>query len=147
MDNVNRAVALFQQGFNCAQAILAVYAEQFGPEREIALKLACGFGGGMRMAQTCGAVTAAFMVIGLKYGHDKVQDKEAKARTYSLVEEFAEKFESRNRSVLCKELLGCDISTPDGIKTAQREDLFSTLCPKIVRDAAEILEEILSEHV
>jgi C_GCAxxG_C_C family probable redox protein len=141
MDNVNRAVTFFQQGFNCAQAILSVYAEQFELDRETALKLACGFGGGMRMGQTCGAVTAAFMVIGLKYGHDKVQDKEAKARTYSLVEEFAEKFESRNRS------LGCDISTPDGMKTAQREDLFSTLCPKIVRDAAEILEEILSEHV
>jgi C_GCAxxG_C_C family probable redox protein len=145
MDNVDRAVALFEQGFNCAQAILAVYAEQFELNRETALKLACGFGGGMRMAQTCGAVAAAFMVIGLKYGQDKVQDKEAKAITYSLVEEFAEKFESRNGSVMCKELLGCDISTPDGMKTARERDLFVSFCPRMVRDTAEIIEQMLSE--
>lgn len=143
MDNVDHAVASFQQGFNCAQAILSVYGEQFGLNRETALKLACGFGGGMRMAETCGAVTGAFMVIGLKHGQASPQDKQSKEKTYRLVREFTDKFESRNGSVLCRELLGCDISTPQGMKAAQQKDLFNTLCPKMVRDATEILEEML----
>jgi C_GCAxxG_C_C family probable redox protein len=109
------------------------------------LRIACGFGGGMRMAKTCGAVTGAFMVIGLKHGQARPEDKESKEKTYRLVTEFVKRFESRNGSVICKELLGCDISTPEGMKTAQARDLFSTLCPKMVLDAADILAEILSK--
>ncbi|MHC4156261.1 MAG: C-GCAxxG-C-C family protein [Planctomycetota bacterium] len=145
VNNVNQAVALFEQGFNCVQAILAVYGKQFGLERETALKLACGFGGGMRMGQTCGVVTGAFMVLGLKYGQTEAEDRGPKERTYELVRQFVEKFESRNGSVMCKELLGCDISTPEGMKTARERDLFVSFCPKMVRDSAEIIEEMLSE--
>lgn len=147
MDNVNQAVALFEQGFNCAQAMLAVYGNQFGLERETALKLACGFGGEMRMGQTCGAVTGAFMVLGLKYGQTVATEQRPKEKTCELVRQFVEKFESRNGSVMCKELLGCDISTSEGMKTARERDLFVSFCPRMVRDAAEILKEILSEHV
>ena len=144
MDNVSRAVASFKEGFNCSQAVLSVYGPQFGLGREAALKLACGFGGGMRMGQVCGAVTGAFMVIGLKHGQTEAVDKESKERTYRLVKEFAEKFTLRNSSIICRELLGCDISTPEGIKTATEKDLFNSFCPKMVQDAAEILEEMLS---
>jgi len=142
---VEQAVFLFKQGFNCSQAILAVYGEQFGLKHKTALKLACGFGGGMRMAETCGAVTGAFMVIGLKHGAITTEDKSAKQETYELVKEFAKKFKSRNGSVICKELLGCDISTPEGIKIAQENNLFSSLCPKMVQDAAEIIEEMMNQ--
>jgi C_GCAxxG_C_C family probable redox protein len=110
----------------------------------MALKLACGFGGGMRMAGTCGVVTAAFMVIGLKCGQTEANDRDAKSRTYELVREFAEKFRSRNGSIVCKELLGCDISTPEGMKTAQGKKLFKSVCSKMVTDAAEILDEMLT---
>jgi C_GCAxxG_C_C family probable redox protein len=143
MDNVDHTVASFQQGFNCAQAIISVYGKQFRLNRETALKLACGFRGGMRMAETCGAVTGAFMVIGLKHGQTSPRDKQSKEKTYRLVREFADKFKPRNASVVCRELLGCDISGPRGMKAAQQKDLFNTLCPKMVRDAAEILEETL----
>jgi C_GCAxxG_C_C family probable redox protein len=112
----------------------------------MALKLACGFGGGMRMGETCGVVTAAFMVIGLKCGQTEANDTDAKLRTYKLVKEFAEEFRSRNGSIVCKELLGCDISTPEGMKTAQGKGLFNSVCPKMVEDAAEILDEMLGEH-
>jgi len=145
MNNVSPAVALFKNGFNCSQAILSVYGPKFGLDRETALKLACGFGGGMRMGQVCGAVTGAFMVIGLKYGQFDAADKESKEKTYRLVKEFAEKFTLRNSSIICKELLGCDISTSEGIKTATEKDLFNYFCPKMVQDAAEILEEMLSD--
>ena len=143
---VQQAVSLFRQGFNCAQAVLATYCKGFSLERDTALKLASGFGGGMgTMAKTCGAVTGAFMVIGLKYGGTSSSDKEVKINTYKLIREFADRFESRNGTVICKELLGCDISTEEGFKNAKEKDLFSTICPKLVDDAAEILEEMMAK--
>ncbi len=141
-----QAVRKFRKGFNCSQAVLSVYAEEFGLCRETALKIACGFGGGMgRMALTCGAVTGAFMVIGLKYGNVDANEKEIKEKTYGLVREFARRFEKRNGPSICRELLGCDISGPEGLKSAKDNGLFDSVCPGLVRDAVEILEEMLEK--
>ena len=146
MEPKNLACARFEEGFSCSQAVFSAYAEQFGLDRETALKISGGFGGGMgRMAQTCGAVTGAFMVIGLKYGAIGAEDKETKEKAYDLVREFADRFKSRHGSIICQELLGCDISKPEGEKVAREQKLFETICPKLVKDAAEILEEMLSE--
>jgi C_GCAxxG_C_C family probable redox protein len=95
------------------------------------------------MGETCGAVTGAFMVIGLKYGKAKAEDEGARDRTYELVREFVKRFQSRHGSIRCKELLGYDLSNPQEGEAAKKKGLFDTLCPKFVRDAAEILEEIL----
>ena len=144
MSRVEEAVACFKEGFICSQAVLSAYSAQLGLDRDTALKIADGFGGGMaRMGETCGAVTGAFMVIGLKHGRTSVDDEKAHETTYHLVNEFVRRFKSRNKSVVCRELLGCDISTPDGLQRARQQDLFATVCPAYVRDAAEIIEEIL----
>lgn len=97
------------------------------------------------MAQTCGAVTGAFMVIGLKYGNADAHDKQAKEETYGLVREFARRFEERNGSIMCRDLLGCDISKPEGLNAAKENGVFTSVCPDMLRDATEILEEMLSE--
>ena len=144
-EKVKQAVEKFRKGFNCAQAVLSSYSEQFGLDCEKAFKIATGFGGGMRMSETCGAVTGAFMVFGLKYGNVTAEDKENKEKTYEKVEEYTSRFKARNGSVMCRDLLGCDISTPEGNKEAQDKGLFSSVCPKLVRDSAEILEEMLIE--
>jgi C_GCAxxG_C_C family probable redox protein len=144
MNKVERAVSCFNDGFSCSQAVLSTYGEQFGLDRETALKVAGAFGGGMgHMGETCGAVTGALMVIGLKYGQTRVDDKEPKKKTYRLVKEFAEQFKVRNGSINCTELLGCDLSTPEGMQRAKERGLFTTVCPKFVQDAAEILEELI----
>jgi len=144
MSKVEEAVACFKEGYICSQAVLVTYGTQFGLERDIALKIADGFGGGMgRMGETCRAVTGALMVIGLKHGRTMVEDTQAHEITYELVNEFVRRFKSHNGSVTCRELLKCDISTPEGLKTARQQDLFSTVCPTYVRDAAEIIEDIL----
>jgi C_GCAxxG_C_C family probable redox protein len=140
-----QAVERFRKGFNCSQAVLSSYSEQFGLDCEKAFKVATGFGGGMRMGSTCGAVSGAFMVLGLKYGNTTAEDKEGKANTYKKVEEYIKRFKVRNDSVMCRELLGCDLSTPEGMKEAKDKGLFSTICPKIVQDAVEILEEMMNE--
>lgn len=144
MNRSEKAVSLFKEGFNCSQAVFTTFAVDMGMERDAALKTAQAFGGGMaQMGETCGAVTGAFMVIGLKYGRTRADDDEAKRRTYALVAEFVEKFRARNGTIICRELLGCDIGTTEGNRVAKDKQLFSAVCPGFVRDAVDILEEIL----
>ena len=141
-----QAVEKFKNGLNCSQAVLGSYGRELGLDCELAFKVATGFGGGMRMAETCGAVTGAFMVLGLKYGNSTAADKEGKAKTYEKIVEFTSRFTARNGSVKCRQLLGCDISTPEGMKKARKHGLFDSVCPKMVQEAAEILEEMIEEE-
>jgi C_GCAxxG_C_C family probable redox protein len=122
-----------------------VYGLRFGLDREIALKLAGAFGSGMGMGETCGAVTGAFMIIGLKHGKTKADNDVAKEATYELANEFTLRFKAQNKSIHCRELLGYDLSTPEGRDSVAENNLFVTLCPKFVQDAAEILEALLKE--
>jgi C_GCAxxG_C_C family probable redox protein len=146
MNRIENAVSRFKEGFSCSQANLSTFGEQFGLDRDTALKLAAGFGGGMgRMAGTCGAVTGAFMILGLKYGAVSPEDMQAKELTYEKVREFAARFSERNGSLECRELLGYDISSPVGSQIVKDKELISTLCPKYVWDAAEILEGMLRD--
>jgi C_GCAxxG_C_C family probable redox protein len=140
------AARCFSSGCNCAQSILVAYGAELGLNPEQAMRIASGFGGGMRLAETCGAVTGAFLVIGLKYGYADVADSGGKQRTTGLIRQFAAEFKARNGSLLCRELLGCDISTPEGDKAAREKGVYKTVCPKAVRDAAEMLEGILASH-
>lgn len=144
---IEEAMERFKNGFNCSQAVFSSYSEQFGLDCGRALKVATGFGGGMRMGETCGAVTGAFMVLGLKYGNTTAQDRQAKEKTYEMITEFTNRFKARTGSVICRELLGCDISTQQGQEKARDDGLFSTVCPEMVKNAVEILEEMLVEDL
>jgi len=144
MSKVENAIAVFKEGFNCSQAIFSTYGPQFGIEREIALRIACPFGAGMAgKSQTCGAVTGALMVIGLKWGNTKSEDRKLKENAYKIAGELAAGFKARNGSLNCSELLGYDLGTPEGFKTVYEKNMMVTHCAKFVRDAAEILEELL----
>jgi C_GCAxxG_C_C family probable redox protein len=146
MDNVEHARSRFEQGFSCSQSVLSAYGPQLGLDAELALRVSGAFGGGMaRMGRTCGAVTGALMVIGLQRGNTKADDDEAKDACYNLAMEFVDRFEARHGSITCQELLGYGISTPEGRALANEKGLFDTLCPKLVRDAAEIVGQILEE--
>jgi len=106
------------------------------------MKLASGFAGGMRLAQTCGAVTGAFMVLGLKHAGPNCDQRDQREDVYAAIRKFTLRFHERNHTVVCKDLLGCDISTPEGSRQATAQGLCRTICPKLVQDAAEILEEM-----
>lgn len=145
MDRKKDAAACFDMGFNCCQAVFSAFSNEYGLDTETASKIACGFGGGMRKGDTCGAVTGALMVIGLKHGHFAEGDLESKQKTYSLVSEFQRKFSEINGSVICKELLGHDLSTADGMTIINQKGLFKTLCPKYIEDSISILEKMFNE--
>ncbi len=143
MTNSEKAAAIFKEGFSCSMAVLGAFCEQFGLDKKLAYKVSSGFGGGMHLDQTCGAVTGAFMVIGLKYGRTRADDVEAKMKVAKMTNEFAKKFKARHGSIRCTDLIGVNISTPEGFEEAKKQDAFKQICPKYVISAAEILDEIL----
>jgi C_GCAxxG_C_C family probable redox protein len=142
MSRAKEAVVCHDKGYNCSQSVFSTYCEQLGlKDKELALKLSCGLGGGMgRLGETCGAVTGAYLLIGLKYGKVHQDDNNAKEVTYATVREFSKRFIERNGSTNCKELLGVDLLTGDKSVASER---VRQICPKMIKDAAEIIEEML----
>ncbi len=147
MERVDLALETFKDGFNCAQSVLFAFAEDFGLDRKIALRIAGAFGGGIgRMGNICGAVSGSFMVIGLKHSKLSAEDNVEREKGYKLVRLFVEIFKEKNGSIICKDLLGYDMSIPEEFKIIKEKNLTGILCPKFVRSAVEILSEILKKE-
>ncbi len=141
MTNLERALELFAGHCNCAQAVLGAYGPDAGLALPDSLKLAAPFGGGLgRLGEACGAVTGALMVLGLRHGAPAAADPAAKAALYDRVRAFAAAFKARHASIVCRDLLGCDLGTPDGWQQAQDRRIHETVCPQFVRTAAELLD-------
>ena len=114
----------FQNGCNCAQAVLLAFCEDYGMDRDTAMMIAASFGAGMAgLRSTCGTVTGANMVIGLAKGSDRA-DANAAFR------EFAAAFTEKNGSLVCKELLGMRSKT-------------RLTCADLCQDAGDLLERLL----
>jgi C_GCAxxG_C_C family probable redox protein len=146
--NDKQSSEYFAEGFNCAQSVLAAHAGQFSLEPETALKISAAFGAGMgRQGEVCGAVTGALMALGLKSGAISADDKESKERTYNLTHKFLEEFAKKNGSFICRELLGHQLDNPEERKKAQESGVFSTVCPKLVEEASEMLDQMLADEL
>ena len=133
----------FDNNFNCAQAVFTTFAVEEGIPEELALKIATQFGGGCRKGEVCGAVSGALMVLGLKHGHCHFNAPEEKASAYETAEAFMDRFVEENGTVVCKELLGYNLSLPDEMAKIRERNLFSKVCPRMVESATEIAEEVL----
>jgi len=142
---VEKAVWLFESGFNCAQSVFAAYADLFGMDTETALKLACPMGGGMgRMREVCGTVSAMSMLSGLKGGNTDPQNEEAKKQSYEIVRQMAEAFRKENGSIICRELLGITAMEESAAPSKRTQEYYSSRpCTGFVRSAAEIVEQYL----
>lgn len=141
MTKPEKAVETFMSGFNCAQSVLTQFCKETGLDSVTSLKLATSFGGGMaHNNQTCGAVTGAIMVIGLKEGRYKLEDLESKDRTYVLVSKFMHEFKNKFGSLNCTELLGINLSTPEGMAIQKEKELNKKVCPQYVAEAVRIIE-------
>ena len=145
MTKPEKAIALFSQGFNCSQSVLTAFSEEFDLTEDQCLKISCAFGGGMGKRQlTCGAITGALMVLGLKYGRAKTDDISKKLTTYKKTNEFFEEFKKHNGAVSCKDLLqGLNMNDPEDLKKIEELNLFRTTCYSCVKDAVEIVEKII----
>jgi C_GCAxxG_C_C family probable redox protein len=146
MDRRSIALDYFAGGCNCAQSVLAAFSNGMGTDSAAALKISTAFGGGIvGMGQTCGAVTGALMAIGLRFGMTRGDDKAAKEKTRDIGKELIHHFESAFGSTTCKELLGCDLSTPEGIEEARSSGIFTTKCTSFVGKTVQLLEELIEK--
>ena len=103
-DYSQQAVENFENGYNCAQSVFLAYAQDYGINKEMALKLSSSFGGGMgRLREVCGAVTAMFAIAGLEKGYTSNNDDDAKAKHYELIQNLAEEFKKEYNTILCRD--------------------------------------------
>jgi len=132
----------FNNGYNCAQSVLTPFAIQMGIDVSSIMKLASGFGAGMgRLQETCGAVTGAYMVLGLKYGN-RIPDDNSNEKIVGLIQEFTKRFRDEHKVASCRELLNCNLKTPEGQQYFTDNDLYKNVCSKCVNTAVTILEEL-----
>lgn len=137
----------FIEGFSCSQSVFSAFAEAEGIELETALRIASSFGAGMaKMGDTCGALTGGMMVLGLKFGRTVADDTETKEKNYRLVHEFVERFNKQFDSCTCRDLLGFDPGTPEASQRFANEPELEKRCAGFVREAAEILEDIIERE-
>lgn len=142
--HVLTALKLFRDGFHCSQSVIASFCEECGVTSEQALRMGACLGSGMRKGEVCGACTGALVVLGLLYGHCSVCDRASKSRSDKVNDMFMNMFADENGSCVCRELLGCDVSTAEGVKYAVDNRLFADFCPRMVKSAVDILERVIS---
>jgi C_GCAxxG_C_C family probable redox protein len=139
------ALEYHKHGFNCAQAVFTVFAKELGIPEGQALKIAGGFGSGMgRLQATCGAVTGAYMAIGLKYGKSLGDEgNEKREKTYELVRTFDAEFKKQFTTTSCWELLRCDLMTDEGKKDYSENKLNEKVCEQCILQAVRIMEQLM----
>ena len=134
-DIVKQAADYYCAGLYCSQAVLSAFCEKYGLDKEMAQRISFGLNSGYRCAEVCGAVSGAVLVIGLKHGDAK---EIGNVKTL----EYMDQFKRKHGSVICRELLDCDIATPDGREKAIKQNLFTTRCVDLVRNAAQLLADL-----
>jgi C_GCAxxG_C_C family probable redox protein len=132
-----------EQGGNCAQSVLVPFGPELGLDETTCLKVAACFGAGLgRQGLTCGAVSGACMVLGLRHGHEMAQGTEGRTKVYGRVQDFARRFRARFGELDCATLTGCDLATPEGRRSFAERGLHAGLCARLVAGAVEILGEM-----
>ncbi len=147
MNKQEKAIKYFRDKFNCSQAVLTAFGEEFGISENDCLKIGCAFGGGMgRQQYTCGAVTGAMMALGLKYGKAMNDPEEKKQMTYSKTRDLFIEFKKMHGSHICIELLeGLDLNDTEDLKKISEQKLFDVKCEKYVADAVGIVEKLIKQ--
>lgn len=136
----------FKNGIDCGQVAAGQFEAETGCTLSRLRKMSACYAAGMMRGETCGAVLAAYNVIGLIYGHDEEGDDAQKGQMLQKMLRFNELFgEKYSQGFQCKELLGADISTPEGGKKINEENLLFNLCPAICCDVVEVLKKVISE--
>ena len=123
-----KAMALFEEGYNCAQAVFLAFEDLHGFDRHTAAALSSSFGGGMgRLREVCGTVSGMFMVAGVLYGYEDPKDREAKAEHYARIQELAGMFEQQNGSIVCRELLGLSVKREQPVRRDGRRNIIRSV--------------------
>ena len=140
--NKEQIAELFMRGQDCGQVVLEQYSESLGLSKDEANRLTAAFGGGSGVGETCGAVVAAMMVIGMKYGHNGPDDPEHRDVLLAKRAEFIERWKEKRGSCMCRDMLEDDISTPEGLNRILESGKLFSLCPEIVISVLDVLKSM-----
>ena len=142
------AMNYFKEGYNCAQAVVLAFEDLTGLDKSTLLKLSSSFGGGLgRLREVCGSVSGMAIILGIVYGYDDASSHEEKAAHYARIQEVAHKFEEKNGSIVCRELLGLSAKHDSPVPEARTEGYYKKRpCVELVGDSAEILDEYITNH-
>ena len=142
MNNAEKAVDFFKGGRNCSQSVVSAFGPSWGLPAETCIRIAAPFGGGIgHIQETCGAVTGAIMILGMVHGAG-TENRNARDHIIEKTQEFISEFKKRHRTIRCRDLLGCDITSKAGLAAARESGAFS-VCADYVRTAAEILDTMI----
>lgn len=141
-----KAVQLFQEGYNCSQSVFGAFAGRYGIDRDTAMRLAASFGAGMgRLREVCGTVSAMCLIAGLESGSADGADQGQKAANYMEVQELAARFQEKYHTIYCADLLHLDKTKKEStnpVPEARTQAYYQKRpCPDIIRYAAELIEE------
>ena len=146
MNHAQKALELFHEGYNCAQAVAVAFCDKTELDEKAAARMASAFGGGIgRMREVCGAVSGMFLVLGLLYGYDDPRDNGGKKALYEEVQALAAKFREENGSIICREILKNPPSDPN--PTLRTPEFYQQRpCDRMVYTAAGLVEEFIENH-
>ena len=144
-----KAMALFQEGYNCSQSVFLAFEDCYDMDHQTALRLSSSFGGGMgRLREVCGAVSGMFMVAGLMYGYEDPKNMEEKTQHYARIQELARRFEEVNGSIVCRNLLGLGAGKDSHVPEKRTEEYYKKRpCGQLVGIAAMIMENYIREEM
>lgn len=143
-----KAIDLFKEGFNCSQAVFLAFEDKYDMDHELALKMSSSFGGGMgRLREVCGAVSGMFMVAGALYGYSSPLDQKEKSEHYKRIQELANEFQTFNKSIVCRELLGLDKGKDNYVPEKRTDEYYKKRpCVELVAIAAAIMEDYIGKY-
>jgi C_GCAxxG_C_C family probable redox protein len=141
--NEIKALKLFDENYNCSQAVFVTIGSELGISEKDAIAIAAGFGAGMCFqGNTCGAVTGSYMALGVLSSKKFTKTEDIKEYTYQLIGEFNKNFIDKHRTTVCNDLLGVDMSTEKGVEKAKETGLFTSKCPEYVKTAVQLIDKI-----
>ncbi len=129
---VEETIGRHDKGYNCAQAVACTYCDLVGVDEETMFKMTEALGLGMGgMEGTCGAITGACVLAGMKNSTGNLEKPNSKGASYKLSRQIVEEFKNQNGATQCRELKGVDTGK------------VLRACPDCIRDAARIAESVL----
>ena len=146
MKNSEKAVKLFTDGYNCAQAVFGAFAVDIGFDEATALKIAAPFGGGFgRQREVCGAVSGMLMAFGYLHGYATPETGDIKMEHYEQTRALCDAFKEKNGSIICRDIL--KTAEVGGVPSLRTPEYYQERpCDRCVRTASEILEEYIKNH-
>ncbi|NCA66914.1 MAG: C_GCAxxG_C_C family protein [Clostridia bacterium] len=144
-ERADAAKQAFLSGYNCAQSVLLSFLDKTNSERDVALKFAQPFGGGLsRMREVCGAVSGGALTLGAIYGSDELLDTESKTKVYRKTQLFGNRFQELNGSVVCRELLGLTEKCSPPVPDKRTDEYYKKRpCAELVWLAAMLIAQIV----